>query len=64
MGMTIESLAELAAEIKALGYDDRTAGRYAALIGDTPGIDEQGRIVVIDQNGREVARLKLKFFEG
>ena len=61
--MTRESLDELAAEIRGLGYDRRTAGHYAALIGDTPMGDDQGRIVVIDEQGKELARLPLKFFD-
>ncbi len=45
----------------ALGYDERTAGHYAVLIGDTPISDDKGNIIVMDGN-RELARLKLKSF--
>jgi ribulose-5-phosphate 4-epimerase/fuculose-1-phosphate aldolase len=57
-----ESFQELIDAIMALGYDERTAGHYAVLVGDTPVRDEQGRIVVCE-NGRELARLNLKYFD-
>lgn len=61
--MDLEAFKELVAEIMSQGYDRETAARYAGLIGDTPGFDEHGNIVV-EENGREIARLKpLKFFE-
>jgi hypothetical protein len=63
MGHSQESFSELVAEIKSLGYDDATAGRWAAFIGDTPIGDDQGRIVVRDEQGKELARLRLKCFE-
>jgi hypothetical protein len=49
-------------EIMALGYDEETAGNYAAIIGDIPVMDEQGRVVVLDDTGKELARLELKSF--
>lgn len=45
-------------EIMALGHDEATAARYAALIGDRPIRAEDGQIVVME-NGRELARLAL-----
>lgn len=60
--MNEESLDVLAAEIMALGYDEETAGDYAAYIGDLPIKDERGNIIVQDETGRELARLPLKFF--
>jgi hypothetical protein len=57
-----EDLARLAKEIAGLGYYEETASHYACLIGDTPCVDEHGRIVVIDGNGRELARFKLQFY--
>jgi hypothetical protein len=58
--MTQEQFRELIKEIKALGYDEETAGGFAVFIGDTPCLDEQGRVVVIDDDGRELARLNLR----
>jgi len=63
MGMTSESLAELAKEIMAQGHNERTAYRYAALIGDTPLSDGNGNTIVRDERGRVLATLKpLKMF--
>jgi hypothetical protein len=59
---TPESFQELIDAIMALGFDEKTASDYAMLIGDTPVIDEQGRVVV-SENGRELARLKLSYFD-
>ncbi len=47
-------------EIMTHGYDEKTASHFAALIGDTPAMDEHGNVVVME-NGRELARFKLKF---
>jgi hypothetical protein len=53
---------ELIAEIMAQGYDRKTAGKYAVLIGDTPVADQDGNILVMDGR-RVVAKLKpLKMF--
>jgi hypothetical protein len=44
------------------GYDLETASHFAMLIGDTPCVDDQGRIIV-EKDGKELARLKpLSFF--
>jgi hypothetical protein len=56
---SFESFCELVEQIKALGYDEETAANFAAIIGDTPCVDDQGRTVVIDEDGRELARLDL-----
>ena len=61
--MDLEQFRELIAEIMSLSYDRETAGRYAGLIGDTPAIDAEGNVVVMEPDGREIARLKLKFFD-
>jgi len=46
-------------EIQKQGYDAATAARLAALIGDLPIKDEQGRLVVLDETKRHVvARLQ------
>jgi ribulose-5-phosphate 4-epimerase/fuculose-1-phosphate aldolase len=63
MGLDKGLFRELIEEIQSQGYSTETAGHYAALIGDTPLVDEQGRFVVIDNDGKELARLQpLKFF--
>lgn len=56
-------LSKLAQEIKAQGYDDKTATKFARLIGDTPYTDDTGAVVIIDDNGKELARLKLNFYK-
>jgi hypothetical protein len=61
--ITDEGFDALVDEIMALGYGEETAADYAARIGDTPELAEDGRIVVRDDAGNEVARLKLKFFD-
>jgi len=48
--------------IVALGFDEETAGRYASLIGDTPVLDSEGKIVVLDHNGKELFRIPLDYF--
>lgn len=49
-------------EIERQGYDRETAGHYAALIGDTPVLDEQGNVLVME-GGKIIATLKpLDFF--
>jgi len=58
--MNEEQFRELMREIQALGYDEETAGEYAAIVGDTPEIDESGLTVVRSENGMVLARLKLK----
>ena len=58
--LTEEQFCALMERIERLGYDEETAGRFAALIGDTPCKDEQGRTVVIDKDGRPLARLALE----
>lgn len=57
-----ESFRELTDEIQSLGYDEETAARFAALIGDTPCFDSAGLVIVVDQDGAELARLLLSFF--
>lgn len=49
-----EQAAVLAA---ANGISLDLAGRYLGLIGDTPELDDQGKLVVRDENGAELARL-------
>ncbi|MEO8439265.1 MAG: hypothetical protein ABI540_03485 [Spartobacteria bacterium] len=42
------------------GISVELAGKYLSLIGDTPEIDsnDPGKAVVIDDEGREIARIK------
>lgn len=60
--MMEEDFTWLVREIEKLGYDEKTAVRYAVLIGDTPISDGAGNTVVREQDGRELARLPLTFF--
>jgi hypothetical protein len=64
MGLNEEAFGDLIDEIQSQGYSAETAGHYASLIGDTPIVDEQGRFVVIDNDGKELARLKPLVFFG
>jgi hypothetical protein len=57
--MTEEAFRQLMARIEALGYHVDTAACYASLIGDTPTFDDDGRVVVWDLEGTELARLRL-----
>jgi len=43
-------------DIMRQGYSEAEAARLAALIGDTPTIDQDGNLVVYE-DGREVAKL-------
>jgi hypothetical protein len=62
--MEFEDFKRLADEIQSQGYDRATAVDLASWIGDTPILDQRGRIVVRDVHGKELARLRpLKFFE-
>jgi hypothetical protein len=56
--MDKEGFAELALQIIAQGVPEEMAWHYAALIGDTPIIAEDGRVIVMDGD-RELARLNL-----
>jgi hypothetical protein len=56
--------AELVREIMAQGIDEQTASRYAGLIGDTPITDFSGYVLVRNEAGQLLAKLKpLKMFE-
>jgi hypothetical protein len=58
-----ESFYGLIDAIRALGYDEATAGRYAVLIGDTPCKDNDGKIIVQDCDGQVLAQLDLDYFD-
>lgn len=60
--MDRESFDRLVTEVMAQGYSEETAAYFAQLIGDTPEVDEQGRVVVRGQAHTELARLALRFF--
>lgn len=51
----------LVERIIALGHDRDDAEDYAAWIGDTPVLDADGLVIVRDETGTIVARLKLDF---
>jgi len=57
-----DAFSKLVDEIMSLGYDEKTACRYARLIGDRPLTDEKGQILVMEDN-KVLAKLKLKFFQ-
>lgn len=58
--LTKNGFDRLVTAIERLGFDEETAVDYAALIGDTPCLDESGLVVVTDETGRELARLRLE----
>lgn len=58
-----ESFHTLIDAIAALGFNRKTAGYYAAQIGDTPVFDDAGRIVIQDDHGNVVDRLALDYFD-
>jgi hypothetical protein len=62
--LDLAAFESLVTEIEGQGIDLETACQFASLIGDCPCVDELGRIVVTDNDGRELARLKLSFFHG
>ncbi len=64
MGHSKESFIELIKAIESKGFDRETAGKYAVIIGDTPVVDEAGNTLVIDDQGKELARFKLDYFTG
>lgn len=55
--MDFEQFSKLVDDIMAQGYDEDTACEYAALLGDTIPLDEEGRWLVVDQRGNVLARL-------
>jgi hypothetical protein len=44
------------------GYDRKTAGDYAVLIGDTPVTDARGQVLVMDGRRRVATLQPLKMF--
>ncbi len=55
--ITNEGLDSLAKEIMAHGFDEKTACRFAGLIGDVPWPDAHGNLIVRDERGHELARI-------
>jgi hypothetical protein len=53
---------ELIVEIMQQGYDRKTAGDYAVLIGDTPVTDARGQVLVMDGRRRVATLQPLKMF--
>jgi hypothetical protein len=61
MSMSFEAFSNLIDRIATLNdLDPSVAGRYAAAIGDTPELDEQGRAIVRDHDGTIVAVVVIK----
>ena len=61
--MDLKAFSELVTEIQSQGYDRGTACRYASLLGDLPVRDTNGDVLVEDEQGKVIARLKpLKFY--
>lgn len=54
---SFEAFAQAIADANNLDRD--TAADYASRIGDTPEIDNNGRAIVRDDNGAEIARITL-----
>lgn len=57
-----EQFKKLVDEIMTHGFDEKTAAFYAGQIGDTPNFDDHNNIVVTDDAGNVLARLRLNFF--
>lgn len=56
--LTARSIEQLAADLAAANQLPLDLARqYASLIGDTPKVDEEGHLVVRDENEVEIARL-------
>lgn len=56
--LTPKEFDEQAAELASANHlSTELASKYAALIGDTPELDDQGKVIVRDENGFELARL-------
>lgn len=53
---------ELMDAIVAQGFDEETAAEYAAFIGDTPIVDKDGFVLVMDGD-KVLARLKPETIE-
>jgi hypothetical protein len=62
--ITDEGLELMAREIESQGYDRETAWGFANIIGDTPVVDEDGNLIVLEYKTNLIlARLKpLAFF--
>lgn len=60
--MEFEGYKRLVEQIMALGYDRDRAMDWAAAIGDTPELAEDGQVVVRNEDGSEAARLRLPQF--
>jgi len=58
--LTKKGFNRLVTAIERLGFDEETAAQYAARIGDTPCVDESGRVGVTEETGRELAQLRLE----
>ena len=56
----LEWFSVLVQELQDMGFDAATANRYAAIIGDTPIVDEAtGKLVILDERGIEIALINM-----
>ncbi len=63
MALRKEHFIVLVNAIKRSGFNEETAQKYAKLIDDAPVIDEEGKTVVTDETGKELARFKIDYFD-
>jgi hypothetical protein len=64
MEMDFEHFSALVDAIKALGYDEETAGDYAVLISVCHCFDENGMTLVLDDDQKVLATLDLRNYFG
>lgn len=56
--MTPDAMEEMINELLRRGFDRATAEDYAARIGDTPEEADDGKWIIRDDGGREIARIE------
>lgn len=57
MDVTFENHSDLVDYLMTLGYDEKTASQYVSLIGDTPVLDDNDNVLVIDRTGKILATI-------
>jgi len=60
--MNQDSFNKLTDEIVSKGYDEKTASHFSMLIGDTPMVDKDGDVIVME-DGKILTKLKLGSFK-
>ncbi len=59
--MTLANFEDVADQLAKLnGLSPDTASHYLSLIGDTPELAEDGKVIVIDDDGKEIARIVME----